>query len=368
MTRGVRPKPTESTCIVLGAGFSKSADIPLQAEFSELLVSAEFAGELNLAITDVIRNFLRVAFGWKQGQPFPALEDVFTCIDLSAGTGHNLGIRKFTPKYLRAVRRMMIHRIFSILDSRFSSSPDIDRLLRHFCQPGRARCAFVVLNWDIALEKHIGQIFPDAAIDYRCYCFDWNTLQPSPIGDGIPICKIHGSSNWAYCENCKSLFFDLDEKLPLRAKAGLVKSDFSLVDSKFTDSRFDKALATPAERRNCKFCDFPVSSHIATFSYRKSFRTHAYPSVWYHAEKLLSESSRWVFIGYSLPEADYELKHLLKAAHLRMLHRNSGEKRKVEVVVLNGPVTQRKYEKFFGADYVRCFQNGLNEYVAGLSA
>jgi len=146
--------------------------------------------------------------------------------------------------------------------------------------------------------------------------------------------------------------------------AGLIKADFRLFDEKFTDKKFDAALGIPLDARNCKFCGFPVASHIATFSYRKSFRTHAYPSIWYHAERLLADSNRWVFIGYSLPEADFELKQMLKSASLRMQHQPGREKKNIDVIVLNDRRTQEKYEKFFGVEIVRCFQGGIPEYLA----
>lgn len=353
--------------MVLGAGFSKCAGLPLQDEFSGLLLSDEFTSDLDRTITKTLKEFLKIAFGWKDGRALPALEDVFTCIDLAAGTGHNLGIPKYTPKMLRAIRRMAIFRIFSVLDRRFSYSPDIEKLVSHFCGGEGRPAAFVVLNWDIVLEKHIRHALPRAQVDYRCHCFDWGTREAATLGRGIAICKIHGSSNWAYCENCKALFYDLEQKLPLRIRAGLMKADFRLVNEKFTDRKFDMALGVSPAERNCRFCRFPVSSHIATFSYRKSFRTHAYPSVWYHAERLLSESTRWVFVGYSLPEADFELKHLLKSASLRMQHRRTKAKKVIEVVVRNDLRTQEKYEKFFGAEEITCFQGGLAEYVSGMA-
>jgi hypothetical protein len=289
------------TTLILGAGFSKCAGLPLQDEFSGLLLSDEFAGDLDKTITKTLKEFLRVVFGWKDGHALPALEDVFTCIDLAANTGHNLGIPRYTPKVLRAIRRMAIFRIFSVLDRRLSYSPDISKLVNHFCNGEGRPAAFVVLNWDIVLEKHLHEVLPLTRVDYRCDCFDWRTRETATLGQGISICKMHGSSNWAYCENCKALFYDLEQKLPLRIRAGLVKADFRLFDEGFTDRKFDTALGVSSEERNCRFCQFPVSSHIATFSFSKSFRTHAYPSVWYHAERLLSESTRWVFVGYSLP-------------------------------------------------------------------
>ena len=37
---------------------------------------------------------------------------------------------------------------------------------------------------------------------------------------------------------------------------------------------------------------------------------------WSSAERLLRNAEKWVFIGYSLPAADYEFKHLLKRVQL----------------------------------------------------
>lgn len=354
-----------STTFVLGAGFSKCADLPLQTDFSSLLVSEEFKTDMDQVITQAIKEFLRDIFGWREERELPSLEDVFTCIDLSAATGHHLGI-KYTPKVLHAIRRMAIYRIFSVLDRRFSYSEDIDKLLGFFCKPvnSESRCSFVVLNWDIVLEKHLMRVNPAVTIDYCCPCYDWNNPNTPPRDVGIPVCKMHGSSNWVYCDNCKSLFFDLSEKLSLRTKAGLVKSDFRLFDEKFTDRRFDAALGIPPTERECRFCRNLVSSHIATFSYRKSFRTPAYPSIWYRAEKLLSDSNRWVFIGYSLPEADYELKHLLKAAQLRMSHRKSTRKKQIEVIVRGDVSTRHKFERFFGSETIEFCHGGLSEYVS----
>jgi hypothetical protein len=82
-------------------------------------------------------------------QELPALEDIFTCIDLAAGTGHDLGVRKYTPKVLRAIRRMAIYRIFSVLDRRFSYSPEIESLLSECCPHERPCYAFVVLQEEL---------------------------------------------------------------------------------------------------------------------------------------------------------------------------------------------------------------------------
>lgn len=353
-------KNPRNTVFVLGAGFSRCADLPVQSEFSSFLTSSEFGTEIDKVITKAIKGFLKDVFGWKDDSEIPSLEDIFTFIDLSAGSGHNLGI-KYTPKKLRALRRMLIHRTFQIIDYRFNDSADIEKLLRHY---EKDNCSFIVMNWDIVLEKHLRTINCNKKINYIAPSHDWHNEKRGDSDEGIKICKMHGSSNWVYCENCKTLFYDLDEKLSLHKKVGLLKSDFRLFDEKFTDRHFDTSLGINPNEKKCKTCNYSVASHIATFSYRKSFRTTAYTAIWSEAEKILAHSSKWIFIGYSLPEADFELKHLIKNAELRFKHKK--KKRDIDVVIYNDNNTEKKFEKFFGKENVNTYQGGLSDYVSKL--
>ena len=111
--------------------------------------------------------------------------------------------------------------------------------------------------------------------------------------------------------------------------------------------------------------NYNLATHIATFSYRKLFRTNAYPAIWSEAENILANSKHWIFVGYSLPEADFELKHMIKSAELRLNH-IKGEKRKIDVVIYKDDDVKTKFEKFFGNTNVIVYNGGLNEYVQTL--
>lgn len=358
--KSVREKRESKVVFILGAGFSKCADLPVQAEFSSLLTSAEFSNDIDLAITGAIKTFLSNVFGWKERREIPPLEDIFTFIDLSAGSGHHLGI-KYKPNRLRALRRMLVYRIFQIIDHKFRYSEDIEALLEHYLKDD---CSFLVINWDIVLEKHLLRIDRKAKINYITPCHDWRNHEIGNPSHGIKVCKIHGSSNWAYCDNCKALFYLLDEKLPLHKKVGLVKADLRLFDEKFTGRQFDASIGIDPRDQQCRICNNSLSTHIATFSYRKSFRTTAYPAIWYASEELLANAEKWIFVGYSLPEADFELKHLIKSAELRLKHK--GIEREIDVVVYHDSYAMSKFERFFGAQNVNLFDEGLSGYVQHL--
>lgn len=325
-----------------------------------LLVSKEFDSPLDREVTRIICEFLQNTFGWQEGKEIPALEDVFTSIDISASNGANLGYH-YPPDKLRALRRMLIYRTFQILDQRFKHCEDIDTLLRHYQEYD---CSFIVMNWDIVLEKHLDEVKPGAHINYITPSYNWNKSEREVPRDGIKICKMHGSSNWAYCKNCKTLFYQLEKKLSLHKKVGLFTKDFKLFDASFPNKHPEACSQIDKQDDTCLVCGSHLTTHIATFSYRKSFRTAAYSSIWHEAENLLAEADKWVLIGYSLPEADFELKHLIKSAEIRLKH--TRPTKEIDAVLYQDEYARRKIERFFGQKNVQVFENGLTEYVQHL--
>jgi len=349
-----------STVFVLGAGFSMNKGLPSQAAFADALLSERFNSNHDKCITVIIRKFLEDVFDISTPDKYPSLEDAFTFIDLSAGTGHNLG-REYSPKKLRAIRRMLIHRVFKILDDDydvknplcihnfFDSIPNLAQNSANYC--------FVILNWDIVLENELLSYPITSPIDYCC---DGMNLDPyyAPNTPPLRLCKMHGSSNWVYCDNCRNLYFKLNEKQALTAGADINRSDFipfkSLLEMnnlEFTQSDYDNI-----PKQNCT-CGNPLSYHIATFSYRKSFRNPAYSMIWSRAEKYLSHAQNWVFIGYSLPDADFELKHLLKTAQLQ------NQTQKHIMIIDKGPDAELKYQRIFGRE-IKYFGKTLDDSIA----
>jgi len=79
---------------------------------------------------------------------------------------------------------------------------------------------------------------------------------------------------------------------------------------------------------------------------------------WFSAAELLKRAKDWVFIGYSLPPADYEFKYLLKRVQLsrrikpRLTLVTAGE---------NGQKTKDNYERFFGR--LKVFDAGITDEV-----
>jgi hypothetical protein len=111
----------------------------------------------------------------------------------------------------------------------------------------------------------------------------------------------------------------------------------------------------------CTVCHNPrTTARVATFSYAKAFDFFPFHASWDAALQRLRSASRWIFIGYSLPEADFAFKHLLKSAQL------AGEGPKEILVVVKesaSTVVKDRYERFFGQNNMQFFPNGLEDWI-----
>jgi hypothetical protein len=149
----VKGQPLEAL-FILGAGFSKNAGLPLQREFTERLIHAGDNEDPPRDVIPSLRQFIAKAFGHLEKAKhsyWPDLEDIFTCIDLAANTGHNLGF-EFPPSELRKVRRALITRIVGMLRAEYERAkrelPEgWEQLEAFFRNVELGSSAFLSLNW-----------------------------------------------------------------------------------------------------------------------------------------------------------------------------------------------------------------------------
>lgn len=380
------------TVFVVGAGFSKYVGLPLTSQFTEALLEArQFRTGPSRILVEFLAEFISEAFGHDRSanaKYWPDLEDLFTCVDLSANSGHYLG-PTFSPAHLRTVRRILLARIIRMLDHRYrmrhknklsGGEKSLDHLFRTF---DPRQVGFISMNWDTVIERKLSTISVFPAIDYCCDAMA--ALVPAlPVRDelesehsflrrfpkyqvitaaalptnrrmsenAVPIAKIHGSANWLYCDCCRELFWfqpDASDRLSNQ----LITDD---------DLRRMTGFLKPRFRRQVESNDFmgfrtklrclcsekvELGTRIATFSYRKALEFGMFQKSWFAAEELLRTAESWVFIGYSLPPADFEFKYLLKRVQL-------SRTQKPKLVVISGggksevERTYSNYQRFFG--------------------
>ena len=341
--------------VILGAGFSKNSGLPVQAEIPELLLSSNHGSRFEQNITDILKEFIVDTFGYVGGNNLPGIDDLFTCIDISTNSGHHLGI-KYSPLHLRALRRFLVYRVFSILENYFQYSRKVEAFVQ-WISASFTQIDYVVLNWDTVLETYIKSLFPEGEIDYCNGGLYWMKGKLDKH-KSFKVLKVHGSSNWIYCDNCRSLFCDIDNVIPLIRRAGFTRNDLIL----FGKGEASEISSLDLQGESCALCGNSISSHIATFSYRKTFRANSFANVWKEAEKVLTEADKWIFIGYSLPDADYEFKHLLKISELKQVHiRKNGLS--IDTILSGDGNSAEKYKRLFGDRISLVCTGGIDEYM-----
>jgi len=306
--------PNHRTVFIVGAGFSANAGLPLQSEFTELFLGArDYKRRKRLKLMEPLDRFVEDTFGFDPEQKlelYPALEDLFTMLDLSANTGHHLGL-KYPPKTLRSLRRMLLSRIISMLYSAYlenvtNRGPERAHLIKFVRSISEKKHQFVSLNWDVVLEGCLYELKSPLSAFYSPQIFpvrlEASKVLRAPRGQRrLLIAKMHGSINWLYCDCCRRTFsVPIDQVTWLASQVLKGEEERKLYG--------DAALP----RLMCPDCRVDLGVRLATFSYQKALRTHMFESSWMEAEKALRSARKWVFIGYSLPGADFEFKYLLK--------------------------------------------------------
>jgi NAD-dependent SIR2 family protein deacetylase len=346
-----------NTTVILGAGFSVPCGIPPTGELSRYFLDLPKSGvtpePLQSEISRHLRSFWNEVFQYeKHGLP-PSFEDHFTILDLAANSGHNLGLN-YTPQKLRAIRRLSIHRVFDVLDQKYTENREIRGFIRAL-REGHNN-SVISTNWDIVAEKQL----EGGSFHYGIPTYHWQG-GTSIKSDGLSLLKLHGSANWFYCDSCRRILHDsvIGGKITLQSRIFLQTRDFEILgtDNKGVLDQLDKW--NPPK---CSFCDIVLSARVATFSYRKALDFFQYQGVWELALGALRNAGRWVFVGYSLPPADYELRYMVKTAQLV----NKGLESIRVVLKADGhhePVD--RYKQFFGLRDDQIYLDGIESWIRG---
>ncbi|TNF03805.1 MAG: hypothetical protein EP321_09010 [Sphingomonadales bacterium] len=353
--------------VIVGAGFSFSAGLPLAGGFTKELLSlgrvvADGPSARQIAF---IKSFADQVFGEgasRTPDEWPDLEDIFTLVDLSANTGHHLGPH-YSAADLRVVRRAIIVRMIRMLSQAYrrrQRSPDAGwRALETFFGGFRADISAVLsMNWDTVFERGMARAQTLRRVDYGCHAravmFDGNSLIDRPLtGDSLHILKPHGSVNWLYCDACRETFWVPPSDTDQVAQTLFRRQDWAVLPK--SKSKLP-AIRTAA----CPHCyTQSLGTRFATFSYRKALDFPMHSASWRTAEQYLKGAADWVFIGYSMPAADFEFKHLLKRVQL-----TEGDRPNITVITggRDADVTIDRYKKFFGDVKGKrfFFRNGLD--------
>lgn len=357
------------TVYILGAGFSIEAGAPSQEKLvSEIFEVNETDPDFFQAETiNKFQKFLSETLLLKASQfNSVALEDIFTPLDKCLQ--ENISFRNLTLKGVFETRELVYYLIGKTLQKLlYNSSKDyIDQFANEIVQKCSLRIAgnyrdidsvsVLSANWDILLDNSIKDIldrdfYNRAVVDYCCHISSYNlddeTVKPGLeiLGKGgfnAKLIKLHGSLNWLQCPRCSRVYVDFNNKIAI--------NQYHLQETcRHCDRNYNKTDSNI------------LTSNLIMPTYFKNLGNAQYRMIWKAAETEISEATKIVFIGYSLPFADFEMRQLLS----RMTRNDTT----IEVVDYGDPESEyikgqiKKFETFFGSRKIDWYFKGASHYI-----
>ncbi|MEA9393499.1 hypothetical protein SJI19_23715 [Acerihabitans sp. TG2] len=360
------------TVYILGAGFSKEAGAPNQTEIMNCIFSKKDNDNLKNPDHQYFKDFLVKQMNFDESQfKLIQLEDIFTPLDRCLSDNINfrgLGITEIM-KIRESVFNLIGLAIKDELNKHSNKKHYIDIFADYLVNLSAERInnrrknkdpvSVISTNWDILLDNSIHNSIQKnyigtAVVDYCCYISSLDphddTVQPGlkMLGSGgfnVKLLKLHGSLNWLQCPRCMRIYTGFSEK-----------------------------FATQKNKR-CRHCDnnFPeenghhkLVSNLIMPTFIKDLSNPQYKIIWQNAGIEISEADELIFIGYSLPNADFEMRQLLS----RMTKRNA----KIKVVDYikdihspEGIIEQNKvairWKGFFGKRNIIFYFDGASKFL-----
>ena len=353
---------------VLGAGFSRDAGLPLQAGIIEKI----------RARGDIAHPLLREILS--EGDKSPRLEDVFTLFDQAVSRqqyclGH-------TWQQIEQVRRELLYNILCVFHE--STPPMNAAKCQRYCafaahliaervQAGDTdKFSIISLNWDCLFEnavyhciREVGMV-GDMDLDYCCYTTPLggsphtpSILQKAKGIVNLKLMKLHGSVNWLSCPNCNRMYTGVgsDE----RDWDRYVFPQACPECKKFLGKLGEASGRTPPN----------LEPFIITPTFLKVFDNPHIQMTWHNAYLDLAAADDVVFIGYSLPEADYHLRTLLRRsirpeARIRAVLTKDDKPKCIMPKNLRECYAASRYQDFFGKDRVEIRSSGVKGFCRSL--
>ncbi len=315
----------------LGAGFSKGVcrDIPITSELmGATLKKLQEVGKRSFRQEMVVESVKQVI-----GKIFPHLEPKEADLESFLGVLDSLRRNKKDAKILRVNPDMVWRTFISALGWAVHYSKDYEDYqkdeamstlikIMQDCQQQGGSVSVLTTNYDLIADKaafwindrHLGhpKSEKNPCRDKRRYTYGYGIpievfkiknnkpkrvedFEPwLPFDKGIPIYKLHGSVNWAYCKKCDRLYLPF-EKNDLMSFFLFSHNPLYCFNC---GEKYEYLLIPPT----------PIE---------ESYNNPLLEEIWRCAEDALAKAHGVIFIGYSLPLADPLVTHLILRARAK---------------------------------------------------
>jgi len=295
---------------ILGAGASKEAGAPLMNDFLDKARELHRRGESDEFKDDFDRILQAISslqsVHSKSQLDIDNIESVFAAFEMGRLINRLPGMSNGDRESLLVSMKRVIYKTLEKAinfkgrkgetvpvppDSYHSFAKLLDNLNSESRQ---SRCSIITFNYDLAL---------DYALHFTRQPVDYCMAQVNERKKYIPLMKLHGSLNWAECQQCEEI----------------IPWDFDNIFKKLRFHPFKKPsdsvhLEIPSKLSSCgiEHCGQYVQSEpfIVPPTWNKTMHHQRLSRVWSRAASELSNAENIFVIGYSLPESDYFFREL----------------------------------------------------------
>jgi NAD-dependent SIR2 family protein deacetylase len=334
-------------------------------------------------------NVLKRAYNILSNEITATLEDIFTLFD-KVILGHEY-FHFYSMQQIESVKDALRKCIIFLLSYQCSlieqKNNNSSKLFARMLFDKRMSVSYntdiisvVTTNWDTLFEKELfnlckevnsasgrTKIYPDLCF----YDYPYNNTNDRIVSThvkakghrNIKLLKLHGSINWLLCPACGRLFVDYEENIAL--------NELSLYCSCPKCGDGQQSAQSPQ-----------MQSILITPTFLKDINDLHLKNIWHNAQIDIMEAKKIVFIGYSFPDADFEMRYLLKKAvqpntsidvvlhdmdnpsfYNTMLNKHIVSKNEINSVFNMLKLPEKRYKAFFGNDAVKLYYCGLEEYL-----
>ncbi len=280
----------------------------------------------------------------------PAIDEVMSLVDFAIARRAPLGAT-WSVERLRGLRQALLRLIDQCVQREIDGCATRSDALRHLVRTivAQGRSATVVtLNWDCLVEEsvfHARESRLLRGISYGIPVHDESARRVESLPDATVILKPHGSMSWQYCAACSVVIVSIprvsarDERRRRCPSCGKGAS-------------FERVLVAPTA------FDWPQPPFLE--------------QVWTATEQAVALADRLVFLGYSLPAQDVDVRFHLVRALARCARERTNALPVTIVAKTHADSTQnenerRRYQTLLGPraqiDYHQ-FPNGLSEWTS----
>ncbi len=359
------------TVYILGAGFSMEAKAPSQERLVEKIFET-YSACPDIISEDDIKNFktflsddLQIPEAMHSRVP---LEDIFTPLDRCLAD--RTAFRNLSVDSVKKIREL-IYNLIGLTLNHLLSGPSpayIEKFAELVTESASKRgsnkyrdvdpISIISTNWDILLDNAIKKKLDDnwpqkSVVDYCCYISSHDENDKSVIpglemlgmgGFNVKLLKLHGSLNWLQCPRCMRVYVAFNRKTA-------VEQMWNRDQCRHCNKHFGKSES------------HTLGSNLIMPTFLKDLTNPQYKLIWQNAGVEIAEATKLVFIGYSLPQADFEMRQVLS--------RMTKDSAEVEVVDYDDgtPKTEalkERFKVFFGKREPRFYLEGASQYILSL--